>query len=270
MKTLTLIPTLFLIGILACPVISYSAEKGLVAYWAFEDEKGGTASDASGNGHDGELLGDPQWTDGYFGGGLEFDQAGDEVSIPFHKDLNAETFTRALFDGERDGLLLGVGVGFAGVISSTVEYYGYTDPDVRSGWIASGKIGYGLSDQLALFLSSPVRDFSPHFGFMYFTERGVYLQGLVGFLTYENAHFASSDEYEDYQDYHFYDREERHLLISGGVGYELRDQISLEFMLGYTRFSDIESRRGEGLEVIQEKVTTHIMMIAVTFNVHFY
>ena len=75
------------------PVISHSAEKGLVAYWAFEDEKGETASDSSGNGHDGELIGDPQWTDGYFGGGIEFDQAGDEVNIPFHENLNLDTFS---------------------------------------------------------------------------------------------------------------------------------------------------------------------------------
>ncbi len=163
-----------------------------------------------------------------------------------------------LFDGERDGLILGAGVGFAGVMSytySTLEYYDHTDTDVGSGWIASGKIGYGLSDQLALFLSSPVRDFSPHFGFMYFTERGVYLQGLIGFLTYENAHFASSDEYLD--DIHFY-HEERPLLISGGVGYELRDQISLEFVLGYARDASSKSFLAD------------ILTIAATFNVHFY
>lgn len=93
MKTLTFTLTLLLLGILVYPVLSQSAEKGLVAYWAFEDEKGDTASDSSGNGHDGKLLGDPQWTDGYFGGGLEFDQVEDEVNIPFHKNLNLDTFT---------------------------------------------------------------------------------------------------------------------------------------------------------------------------------
>ena len=93
MKTITLIRTLLLIAMLAYPVLSHSVEKGLVAYWAFEEGKGDTASDSSDNGHDGELLGDPQWTDGYFGGGLEFDQAGDEVNVPFHKDLNTDTFT---------------------------------------------------------------------------------------------------------------------------------------------------------------------------------
>lgn len=161
-----------------------------------------------------------------------------------------------LFDGEREGLILGGGFGFAGVVSHTYStYYDYADTSVGAGWVASGKIGYGLSDQLALFLSSPVRDFSPHFGFMYFTETGFYLQGLIGALSYENAHFASSDEYLEV--YHFHESE-RPLFISGGVGYELRDQISLEFMLGYTR------------DDASNYYPSNIFMIAATFNVHFY
>lgn len=128
MKTLTLIRTLLLIGILTYPVISHSAEKGLVAYWAFEDEKGETASDSSGNGHDGELLGDPQWTDGYFGGGLEFDQAGDEVNIPFHEDLNLDTFTVTAWANVEPG-----SAGHRAVISSRDEppvsgYIIYAEP----------------------------------------------------------------------------------------------------------------------------------------------
>ena len=110
------------------PVISHSAEKGLVAYWAFEDEKGETASDSSGNGHDGELLGDPQWTDGYFGGGLEFDQAGDEVNIPFHEDLNLDTFTVTAWANVEPG-----SAGHRAVISSRDEppvsgYIIYAEP----------------------------------------------------------------------------------------------------------------------------------------------
>lgn len=119
MKPVTMIWTLLLIliGILAYPLLSQSAEKGLVAHWAFEDKKGETASDASGNGHDGKLLGDPQWTDGYFGGGLEFDQVGDEVNIPFHKNLNLDTFTVTAWAHVEP---LGV-VGYRAVISSRDE-----------------------------------------------------------------------------------------------------------------------------------------------------
>ena len=69
-----------------------------------------------------------------------------------------------LFDGEREGLLLGVGVGFA-ALASGGDYEG-----AASGFVASGKIGYGLSDQLSLFLASAVPQFSPHLGLMYFTD----------------------------------------------------------------------------------------------------
>ena len=95
MKWITFVFTLLLFaGFLALPIFAQDIEKGLVAYWDFNETKGEIASDSSGNGHDGTLLGDPQWTkDGYFGGGLEFDQAGDEVNVPFHEDLNQETFT---------------------------------------------------------------------------------------------------------------------------------------------------------------------------------
>ena len=89
MKTL-----LLLVGLMVQPVFSQDLKEGLVAYWDFNEKDGDTASDSSGNGHDGTLIGDPQWTnDGYFGGGLEFDQVGDEVNVPYHADLNQETFT---------------------------------------------------------------------------------------------------------------------------------------------------------------------------------
>ena len=82
-----------LVGLLALPILAQAVEEGLVAYWAFEETEGDTASDSTGNGHDGTLMGDPQRVDGYFGGGLEFDGDGDEVNVPFHEDLNQETFT---------------------------------------------------------------------------------------------------------------------------------------------------------------------------------
>ena len=95
MKFVVLTNTLLLlfVFIVAQHVHSADIDKGLVAYWAFNDKSGDTASDSTGNGHDGMLIGDPKWVDGYFGGGIELDQAGDEVNVPFHKDLNPEVFT---------------------------------------------------------------------------------------------------------------------------------------------------------------------------------
>ena len=43
-----------------------------VAWWPLNEGAGTTAVDASGNGHDGTLLLDPQWVAGQFGGALEF------------------------------------------------------------------------------------------------------------------------------------------------------------------------------------------------------
>ena len=95
MKPITLIFVVTLcVGLLGLPILTQAVTDGLVAYWAFDEGSGDTASDSSGNGHNGKLVGDPQWTkDGKFGGALEFDQAGDEVNVPFHEDLNQETFT---------------------------------------------------------------------------------------------------------------------------------------------------------------------------------
>ena len=95
MKTITMTFALtLLVGLMTQPVFAQDVEEGIVAYWAFNETSGETASDSSGNGHDGTLIGDPKWTkDGYFGGALEFDQVGDEVNVPYHADLNQETFT---------------------------------------------------------------------------------------------------------------------------------------------------------------------------------
>ena len=97
MKTITItFALLLLVGLMIMiqPVFAQNVEDGIVAYWAFNETSGETASDSSENGHDGTLIGDPKWTkDGYFGGALEFDQTGDEVNVPYHADLNQETFT---------------------------------------------------------------------------------------------------------------------------------------------------------------------------------
>ena len=85
---------LLLIGLTAQPVLSQNVSDGIVAYWDFNEKGGDTATDSSGNGHDGKLMGDPKWTeDGYFGGALEFDQDGDEVNVPYHEDLNQDPQT---------------------------------------------------------------------------------------------------------------------------------------------------------------------------------
>ena len=118
MKKITLTcALLFLVGFFVQPIFAQVVD-GLVAYWDFNEGSGNIAKDMSGNGHDGELIGDTQWTkDGYFGGGLVFDGAGDEVNIPYHADLNSEVFTICAWANVADG-----GTGHRAVISSRADF----------------------------------------------------------------------------------------------------------------------------------------------------
>jgi len=61
----------------------------LVGYWAFDEEKGDTARDYSGNGNDGVLKGEPKWVDGKFGNALEFDGVDDNVEVPNMAGIDA-------------------------------------------------------------------------------------------------------------------------------------------------------------------------------------
>ncbi|NIO30807.1 MAG: hypothetical protein GTN75_03275, partial [Gemmatimonadetes bacterium] len=63
------------------------ANSSLVGWWPLDDGSGAVASDASGNGHDGTLSGDPQWVAGWFGGALEFDGVDDYVDTGFSENL---------------------------------------------------------------------------------------------------------------------------------------------------------------------------------------
>ncbi len=62
--------------------VSGQAGADLVAHWKLDEGAGTQTADATGNGYDGTLMGDPTWTTGVFGGALEFDGAGDYVDFP--------------------------------------------------------------------------------------------------------------------------------------------------------------------------------------------
>ena len=131
---------LCLIGLTAQPVLSQNVDDGIVAYWAFNETAGETATDSSGNGHDGTLEGDPKWTkDGYFGGALEFDQDGDEVNVPYHADLNPETFTICAWANVEPG-----SANHRAVVSSRADfpqrgYIFYAEPgNTWQFWIGAG------------------------------------------------------------------------------------------------------------------------------------
>ena len=84
-----------------CSVGSVFAQ-GPVAWWTFDEAAGTTAVDASGNGHDGTLIGDAVFepAGGKFGGAVSLDGDGDLVDVPDADELGfpqGEDFTISLF-----------------------------------------------------------------------------------------------------------------------------------------------------------------------------
>ena len=92
------VPSLLVALAIAILMSSISAEaavdKHTVAVWLFEEGAGKVAKDASGNGHDGEFAGSPQWVKGKFGTGLKFPgDAGGYVVVDSTKKLELETLS---------------------------------------------------------------------------------------------------------------------------------------------------------------------------------
>ncbi len=67
-----------------------SVSADLVGYWKLDDGSGTVATDSSGNGNDGDLIGNPTWTTGVFGGALHFAGSADKVDVPPNPALNPE------------------------------------------------------------------------------------------------------------------------------------------------------------------------------------
>ena len=80
MKILTLLAAIL--------VVSGPLAFGQIASYSFDD---GTASDVTGNGHDGALFGDPSVVEGFVGLGFSFDGIDDHIKIPPSPNLDTET-----------------------------------------------------------------------------------------------------------------------------------------------------------------------------------
>jgi hypothetical protein len=83
LKCVVLLAVAFTLTPKCLAVIDIDALAGL---WLFDEGEGETASDSSGNGHDGTLLGDTKWVKGKFGQALEFDGSGDLVDTLYTAD----------------------------------------------------------------------------------------------------------------------------------------------------------------------------------------
>jgi hypothetical protein len=80
------------------------ASAELLAQWKLDEGSGTIAADATGNGHDGTLEGNPEWVVGYYGGALKFAGSPDRVVVPYDSQLNPEeAFTVSVWANVQPG-----------------------------------------------------------------------------------------------------------------------------------------------------------------------
>ncbi len=93
-RELLIVILIVLIGLLCSSDLAIAdvLEDALVAAWLFDEDQGNKASDASGNGHTGDIQG-AKWVQGKRGSALEFNGAGNIVEIPHQDTFNLLTYT---------------------------------------------------------------------------------------------------------------------------------------------------------------------------------
>jgi len=80
-KKLIYLVSLVFVFVLIVTSAGNAAETHLVGWWKFDETSGSIARDASGNGNDGTIKGDPIWVVGKIDGALQLDGDGDCVDI---------------------------------------------------------------------------------------------------------------------------------------------------------------------------------------------
>jgi len=95
MTRLTIICISFIIVSLMFAGQSYAQvdSETVLGVWLLGEGKGDTTEDASGNGHDGTLMGSPNWIAGQSGNALEFTGSGTYVDCGNAEALNVEVFS---------------------------------------------------------------------------------------------------------------------------------------------------------------------------------
>ncbi|MFC1717022.1 LamG domain-containing protein [Candidatus Poribacteria bacterium] len=81
----SLFSTTILFGVIAATTFAFvglSLAYELIAAWPMDEGSGDEMSDLSGNGHDGEFFGNPEWANGKFGKGIQFHGAPDHIEVP--------------------------------------------------------------------------------------------------------------------------------------------------------------------------------------------
>jgi hypothetical protein len=72
---------LILCSVVFALIMASTATADLVGWWPFDETEGTVATDATGNGYDGEVSGDPLWVEGYIDGALQLDGQNDYVDL---------------------------------------------------------------------------------------------------------------------------------------------------------------------------------------------
>ncbi len=73
--------------------LTVAAPPTLAAHWPMNDGGGTTASDATGNGHNGQLINGPVWAIGHDGGALQLDGVDDVIEVAAPLGLNSDSVT---------------------------------------------------------------------------------------------------------------------------------------------------------------------------------
>jgi len=97
--------------IAATAVLSSTASAGLVGWWKFDETSGTVASDSSGQGNDGRVVGNPKWVPGKIDGAFQFDgstyiNCGNKPSLNFTGQITmAFWFNVQAFSNTWEGFL---------------------------------------------------------------------------------------------------------------------------------------------------------------------
>ncbi|MFC1718185.1 LamG domain-containing protein [Candidatus Poribacteria bacterium] len=89
MKMMVIFLCLIPVALMLFAVQSHAIDKrSLAGVWLFDEGSGNTVGDMSGNSNDGELKGNPEWSEGQFGKALDFNGSSDYVEVPHSDSLS--------------------------------------------------------------------------------------------------------------------------------------------------------------------------------------
>ncbi len=112
-------PMAILLVLMVCGQAGAQSEKGLVAYWSFDEGQGQEVRDASGGNHHGQIKGGAKWVEGHHGSALEFNGTDAMVELANPEGLNLAgdatfmAWVQTTSDDARDRLIFGDTAGLA-------------------------------------------------------------------------------------------------------------------------------------------------------------